>query len=185
MEDKQVENMKGIQFPGNRQSGAALIVALIFLLLMTLLSTSSMRTSTMQERMAGNMRDWNLGFQSAEATLRQAEQYLLDTDVLPDFDDTNGHYQINSPDRPVWVGPGQTDGAGGSIEYVFDPNLSRQPRYYIEKLSSIRPAGSNTETGTPAEEFYYFRITAVGYGAADDAGEPLTAVVLSSVYRSR
>ncbi len=185
MEDKLVQNMKAMQFPGNRQSGAALIVALIFLLLMTLLSTSSMRTSTMQERMAGSMRDWNLGFQSAEAALRAAEQYLLDTDVLPDFDDTNGHYQINSPDQPVWVGPAQSDGAGGSIVYEADPDLAEQPRYYIEKLSSIRPAGSNTETGTPVEEFYYFRITTVGYGAASDDAGPLTAVVVSSVYRSR
>ena len=40
----------------DRQKGAALILALIFLLLMTLLSTSSMRTATMQERMAGNLR---------------------------------------------------------------------------------------------------------------------------------
>lgn len=169
------------------QSGAALIVALIFLLLMTLLSTSSMRTATMQERMAGNMRDWNLGFQSAEAALREAERWLLDTDVLPEFDDTGGLYQLNSPDRPVWVGENLTSGAGGSIEYlgVIPEPIAEQPRYYIEKLSSVRPAGSNTETGTPVEEFYYFRVTAVGYGAAEDNAGPLAAVVLSSVYRSR
>lgn len=170
----------------NSQSGAALIVALIFLLLMTMLGTSSMRTSTMQERMAGNMRDWNLGFQGAEASLRAAEEILLDSVVLPEFNDTGGYYQINAPGRPVWVGNVLSDGNG----YLSYPSAidgsARIPRYYIEKLSSIRPAGTNTETGAPVEELFYFRVTAVGYGGAlGDGGEPLTSVVLSSVYRSR
>jgi Tfp pilus assembly protein PilX len=53
-------------------------------------------------------------------------------------------------------------------------------------LSTARPAGTDTETGVPIDEIFYFRITAVGYGGAvDGGGTPLTAVVLSSVYRSR
>src|SRR5690606_24216363 len=88
--------MKCRNISHRRQDGAALILALIFLLLMTMLSTSSMRTSTMQERMAGNTRDWNLGFQSAEAALRVAEQFLRDEVVLPEFNDANGYYEVNS-----------------------------------------------------------------------------------------
>ena len=169
-----------------RQDGAALILALIFLLLMTLLSTSSMRTSTMQERMAGNLRDWNLGFQGAEAALRDAEAYLLANDVFPDFDDTGGLYQLNSPVRPVWVGDSPSDGSGYLTYPINDPLVAENPKYYIERLSSIRPAGTNTETGTPIEEVFYFRVTAVGYGGAVGSdGEPMTSVVLSSVYRSR
>lgn len=174
--------------PRGRQNGAALILALIFLLLMTLLSTSSMRTSTMQERMAGNTRDWNLGFQGAEAALRAAEEFLLDTAVLPEFNDADGYYQVNSTDRPVWVGD-TTFAGNGYVSYPDDlPGSAERPKYYIEKLSSIRPAGVSTETGTPVEEIFYFRVTAIGYGGAVDASadpQPLTAVVLSSVYRSR
>lgn len=177
--------MQCTHFPGRRQSGAALILALIFLLLMTLLSTSSMRTATMQERMAGNARDWNLGFQSAEAALRVAEDYLMEeTDALPDINDADGFYNVNSANRPVWTGDTPSDG-GGYIVSDAVPGTSEPPKYYIEKLSSIRPAGTNTETGAPVEEVYYFRITAVGYGGATDAGGPLSTVVLSSVYRSR
>lgn len=178
--------MKRRQFTRGRQEGAALILALVFLLLMTMLSTSSMRTATMQERMAGNTRDWNLGFQSAEAALRVAEEYLRDTVVLPEFNDASGFYQVNSTDRPVWVGEVKTDGEG-FVSYPADlPGTAVRPRYYIEKLSSIRPAGASTETGTPVEEIFYFRVTAIGFGGAEDAdGEPLTTVVLSSVYRSR
>lgn len=178
--------MKCRNISHRRQEGAALILALIFLLLMTMLSTSSMRTSTMQERMAGNTRDWNLGFQSAEAALRVAEQFLRDEVVLPEFNDADGYYEVNSSDRPVWTGGTMAEG-NGYVTYPEDlPGTARRPRYYIEKLSSIRPAGASTETGTPVEEIFYFRVTAIGFGGARDAdGEPLTAVVLSSVYRSR
>lgn len=168
-----------------QQSGTALIIALIFLLLMTLLGTSSMRTSTMEERMAGNMRDWNLGFQSAEAALREAEKYLQDTDILPEFSDADGYYQVNSSDRPVWTGEVASPGNGYLVYADGVDGVAEQPRYYIEKLSSIKPAGTSTEIG-PMEDIFYFRVTAVGYGGAvDDGSDPLTSVVLSSVYRSR
>lgn len=178
--------MKCRPFSHNRQSGAALIVALIFLLLMTLLSTSSMRNSTMQERMAGNMRDWNIGFQGAEASLRFVETFLLTSNTYPEFDDTSGYYQVNSPDRPVWDGDSTSDG-NGYLTYPFDvPGAAERPKYYIEELSSIKPAGTNSETGTPIEEIFYFRVTSVGFGGAVDAsGIPLSSVVLSTVYRSR
>ncbi|HLU07630.1 MAG TPA: PilX N-terminal domain-containing pilus assembly protein [Woeseiaceae bacterium] len=174
------------KLPRGRQDGAALILALIFLLLMTMLSTSSMRTSAMQERMAGNTRDWNLGFQSAEAALRVAEEWLRDTVVLPEFNDAAGLYQVNSTNRPVWLGAATTEG-GGALAYPVDlAGTADRPRYYIEKLSSIRPPGASTETGTPVEEINYFRVTAIGFGGAEDTdGDPLTTVVLSSVYRSR
>jgi len=176
--------MQCTRLPKARQSGAALILALIFLLLMTMLSTSSMRTATMQERMAGNTRDLNLGFQSAEAALRVAEEWLLDTDVLPDFDDAAGFYQVNSISRPVWDGNSYSAG-NGAITLAANLGTAQPPQYYIERLSSIRPAGTSTETGAPAEDIHYFRVTSVGYGLAEDGAGPLTAVVLRSVYRSR
>lgn len=163
-----------------------MIVALIFLLLMTLIGTAAMRSSTMQERMAGNVRDWNLAFQAAEAALREAEQFLLTSPVLPPFDDEDGFYQLNSPDRPVWTGAAPSDG-NGYVTFPYDlSGVSARPRYFVEELQTVRPAGSETETGTPLKETFYFRVTAVGYGGALDADDnPVAAVVLSSVYRSR
>lgn len=169
-----------------RQSGAALIVSLIFLLLMTLLSTSTMRSATMQERMAGNTRDYHLGFQGAEAALREAENYLRTTAVLPEFDDVGAHYVVNSPNRPVWDQYPTSPGSG-SISYSVDiPGTAQRPQYYLERLTTARPPGTETETGTSVDEIFYFRVTAVGFGGAvDTGGNPLTSVVLSSVYRSR
>ena len=169
-----------------QQSGAALVIALIFLLLMTLLSTSTMRSAAMQERMAGNTRDYNLGFQAAEAALREAEDYLRTTAALPEFDDSGAHYVVNSANRPAWHTYPPSDGSG-YISYPADiAGTAQRPRYYLERLVTARPPGTETETGTAIDEIFYFRITAVGYGGAvDGGGSPLTSVVLSSVYRSR
>ncbi|WP_373093081.1 PilX N-terminal domain-containing pilus assembly protein, partial [Zhongshania sp.] len=49
-----------------RQSGAALIVSLVFMLILTIISIASMQTATLQERMAGNMKDNTIAFQAAE-----------------------------------------------------------------------------------------------------------------------
>ncbi|MBK9217169.1 MAG: hypothetical protein IPL70_01255 [Uliginosibacterium sp.] len=56
----------------NRQSGAALVVGLVVLVLLTLLGIAAMRTSALEERMAGNLRESNIAFQSAEGALREA-----------------------------------------------------------------------------------------------------------------
>jgi type IV pilus assembly protein PilX len=179
-------NMNFKQASRKHQTGVALIVALLFLLVMTVLSTSSMRNSMMQERMTGHMRDWQLGFQGAEAALREAEQFLSETPTLPEFDGTNGLYPLGAADLPVWHGPTVDPGNGYRTYVETMPHVAEQPKYFIEKLNSIRPAGTETETGTPVTEIFFYRVTAVGYGGAvDDSDIPLSSVVLSSVFRSR
>lgn len=59
-----------------RQSGAALVITLIMLLLMTVLGLSSSNVGILQERMTSNVQDTNLAFQRAEETLRDIEQRL-------------------------------------------------------------------------------------------------------------
>lgn len=56
-----------------RQRGAALVVVLILLLVMTLLGLASLRGTMLEERMSGSLYDRNLSFQGAEAALREAE----------------------------------------------------------------------------------------------------------------
>lgn len=63
-----------------KQSGAALVTGLIFLMVLTLLGISAVRTASMEERMSGNLRDRNLALQAAEMALRYAEQHVRDND---------------------------------------------------------------------------------------------------------
>lgn len=60
----------------HRQRGAVLIVALIFLLLLTILAISATGRSLLQERMAGSLRNAQQARMSAETALRGAEWKL-------------------------------------------------------------------------------------------------------------
>jgi type IV pilus assembly protein PilX len=69
--------MRKLQSPGHvNQRGAILVVSLMMLLLLTIIGVTAMNTVTMEERMAGNLRDANLAFQGAEAALRDGESTL-------------------------------------------------------------------------------------------------------------
>jgi type IV pilus assembly protein PilX len=55
-----------------RQRGVALVVALVFLLMLTILGVSTMNTSALEGRMAGNTQENNRAFQGAESALDSA-----------------------------------------------------------------------------------------------------------------
>ena len=59
--------------PAYRERGAALFISLMFLIILTLIGLSAANVGIMQERMAGNVRETNVAFQGAEATLRNIE----------------------------------------------------------------------------------------------------------------
>lgn len=61
----------------SQQKGAALIVGLIMLLVLTVIGLTAMQGVTMQERMSGNMRDSTMATQSAEVGIRYIEDSFL------------------------------------------------------------------------------------------------------------
>jgi type IV pilus assembly protein PilX len=75
-------NMTGYQ---KHQSGIALIVGLIVLLLLTIIMISALKVTALEERMAGNSQNHNVAFQAAESALREAEAYIEsgDTPFVP------------------------------------------------------------------------------------------------------
>lgn len=58
------------------QRGGVLIASLMVLMLLALVGLSGANTTTLEERMAGNFRDQRVAFESAEAVLQAAEQWL-------------------------------------------------------------------------------------------------------------
>jgi type IV pilus assembly protein PilX len=80
------------------QSGAVLIVSLIMLLLLTLIGTTGMQSTTLEEKMAGNMRNKELAFQAAESALKAAEASLNPPPLVSTFVDagTGGFYSNTS-----------------------------------------------------------------------------------------
>lgn len=55
-----------------KQNGAALIVGLIILMVLSLLGITSMNNSILEEKMSGNLRNQDLSFQTAESGLSRA-----------------------------------------------------------------------------------------------------------------
>ena len=57
----------------NSQQGWVLVIGLVVLVMLTLIAMALMRTTLLEEKMAGASRDINLSFEAAEAGLRGAE----------------------------------------------------------------------------------------------------------------
>ncbi len=60
-----------------RERGAALIVALLLLTIVSLLATSAWQIGMQEERIVGHQRDRSIAFEAAEAALRDAESDVL------------------------------------------------------------------------------------------------------------
>ncbi|WP_133863245.1 MULTISPECIES: PilX N-terminal domain-containing pilus assembly protein [Pseudomonas] len=58
------------------QGGAVLLIALVMLLLLTLLAVTSMRETTLQNRVGGNVSEQKRAYNAAESALREAERRL-------------------------------------------------------------------------------------------------------------
>lgn len=69
--------------PARQQSGSVLFISLMLLLMLTILGVTAMNNVTLEERMAGNLRDTELAFQASEAALRDAENWLSPLPVRP------------------------------------------------------------------------------------------------------
>lgn len=64
--------MNGFTFNPRRQQGAALVIGLILLLVLTILAVSGVFTSTMELRMVGNTQLQERAFQAAEVAVEEA-----------------------------------------------------------------------------------------------------------------
>jgi len=84
-----------------RHKGAALLLSLVILLVLTLLAVSGMQGSIMQERMATAQRDGVQALEIAEAALAEAESILDGLSDLSAFGSTNGFYDGTDPDVTV------------------------------------------------------------------------------------
>lgn len=157
------------------QRGVALITGLIFMVVLTLLVVAAMRTTILEEKMAGNTRDINLAFQASEAALRAGEQ-VLNGATLPAFSATGSYLSIGSRDDAYWLST--HNWATDSVVYASVPNgTAAAPSFVVEELPAVpvpgfsKKAGALTETG-------YFRVVARGVG-----GNSNTFVFVQSTYR--
>ena len=180
-----------IKVYNHRQQGNTLVLILMFLSLMAMMGLTAMQGSTLQERMAGNLRDRNFAMQAAEDALRFAEdlaQARAGNDAA--FDGSNqGLYDAasNTPDpfdATAWVDNATLD-LGELVANGFITNqdlvsgVDSQPSFYIQYLgehSEPCRMGNCSATFIPSP-VYMFLIMARGTGVSDNS-----VVVLESYY---
>jgi type IV pilus assembly protein PilX len=187
------------------QRGAVLIIALLFLVILTILGVTAMTATTFEERMAGNTRDIGVAFQAAEAALRDARRDINGIVIPP-----------STAARNPSMHPSQFgDGSGTNNGTCTNTGLCR-PHNYTASANAILPGvlsvnmqaapsvAYGTYTGAPAlvgvsaqpryiiEIFClprhddtiggqaycnFYRITARGYG-----GNPNTQITLQEIF---
>jgi len=165
-----------------RQRGAALLVTMVILILVTLLGITAMKTAVLQEKMSGGHADKNLAFQAAEQALRDAELHI-----------TVGLSSASSFAAGCAAGlclaPEDGSQAADAVDWDSDDvlaygdgtgatalgNVAKQPRYIIEMMPRM-PAPPGESLSVKSKGTAY-RITALGFGRM-----PGTRVLLQTTF---
>jgi len=170
-----------------RQRGAALVVSLLMLLVMTVLGIAAMQVTRMEERMAGNSRDVNLAFQGAEAGLRDSETRINTMTLRPLTCSAAPcastrvwrRNQITAELRDQLIAWWNTNGVEyGAAAVAEITEIRRDPIVVTESLGFV-PDSLSVGHGPP-EGRDFFKITANSSGASDSA-----TAVLETTYTRR
>jgi type IV pilus assembly protein PilX len=167
-----------------RQNGSALIVSLTILLVLTILGVSAMRTTSLQEKMAGNARDNDVAFQAAESAIREAERFLdtiSNRDLFSITGGGSGYYLPRGNNPEAWTV--EANWANAIAASYYNDQISRQPVYIIQAIDADVGGGDEIQGGigyggggvTP--EYGIFQITARGFGVS-----PNSRVMLQTMY---
>jgi Tfp pilus assembly protein PilX len=173
-----------------KQSGVALIIGLLMLLLLTIIMISAVQVTALEHRMVSNMQTQNVAFQAAETALRQAEA-LIDSGVT-DFNPLRLYGFANDEAVPfrktaemsctnglctrkigAFIVPGEfPDVSEGDMRVATTnlPTINREPVYLIELVATEYSVHSGRVFAT-------FRISARAW-AGDNS-----VVQLQSTYR--
>lgn len=156
---------------GCRENGAALITALMILLVMTLLGITAVTTSSLQEKMAGNMRDQYMAQQAGDSIIRNGESWVFKLLSRPapvcspssaeriwDYNNCPAVQNIAIQSDSWWA-------SNGYVSTVSNTFVSQEPRYVIEHLQQVQ----EDLTKTPKVYRHYYRINGWSVGASEYA----------------
>lgn len=175
----------------NRTSerGGALIAGLVVLLILTVIGTAGMKSTVLEQKMAGNARSLSIAFQAADTALGMGERQLDDDPpenwVKDQFTCASGKYlptgcfagsdpvwkQID--DLGLWTDPNAVTPYRGTLSQI---NANALPSYIVEAL----PVRRTLESGAESPVTLLYRVTARGVGNTADA-----VVMVQSTFRRR
>ncbi|MDX1443223.1 MAG: PilX N-terminal domain-containing pilus assembly protein [Gammaproteobacteria bacterium] len=152
-----------IQSTFARQSGAALFMALMFLIIITMLSLSAMRSSIMELRMAGNEEEQMYAVQRAQAAIDATVTDAANTPVIGGIGDTT-------------CLPGAVGCTRDTLDLSTYPEITDdiEDGYLDVRVRRIRPLEKTAPRtiGTSASVFSYasFEVTGQFNGLDDGRG---------------
>ena len=131
------------------QSGAALLVCLLMLLVLSLLAVAGMRDTTLQEKMVSAQKDSQMALEMAEDALHQVEKQIdNNTVVLADFNDSAELYAPgdapSATSEAIWSSSTATSAVTATgTEWKAEYGSSvPSPRYFIELIGSTASANN-------------------------------------------
>ncbi|MAZ43826.1 MAG: hypothetical protein CMF48_01420 [Legionellales bacterium] len=149
------------------QSGVALVLVMVFLLVMTVLGVSGLSRIQLDERIVQNNRNIIVAFSAAESALSDGEKWLQEQSNIPTavsscettpctvwVGDLNGNLTNNS--HAWWM-------QNGTAMSTTLAQVSVDPRYIIEQTHFI-PHELSPDAQSQGKGTYYYRVTARGTG---------------------
>ena len=171
--------VKTRHFNPQTNRGATLVVGLIMLVVLTMLSLSAMQSATLQERMSGNMRDYNQAFQSAENAIREAEVavkggvYLSDDCTLGRCEDPKNPLTYTWSDATKYSSVAVTmhDGSGNALSTPGRYVLSRYRPPGADYVSCPSTLGQSLgmQKGAGSDTCPTYTALVIGYGVRSDS----------------
>lgn len=179
------------------QTGAALMIALILLIVITLVGLAAIGTTILQNKAAANQYDRQIAFQSAEAAMRQAQATITTataTQVAPagfedcssvaanvcvadPFSDTNKNVVITTvPASAYSAGPVASGIQPQYVVQYMGEFLAPTPK--VRQIGGQQPYGAGSQ-GQLAD---YYRITARSADPTKVSGRAI--VTLQSTFRN-
>ncbi|MBK7898926.1 MAG: hypothetical protein KA603_05595 [Azonexus sp.] len=128
------------------QRGFALVAALIFMVVLSIVAVGLSGTTTSEERMARNFRDQDTAFAAAEAALRDGELFV----------EGSWHYPYAPP--PLEWFHAECDGGTGAIDSDGDGNDDNNLTISLKGLCDF-PVGY---TGLPVHKLDFFATSDIG-----------------------
>jgi type IV pilus assembly protein PilX len=143
------------------QRGATLIITLVMLTLITLVCVSTIRSTTIDEKMAGNTRDRDRALQAAEGVIRQCLAKVRNSTYTgPTLT------PVTAPGLQNWEVDANWSNTNSIVASpTIDSTLASQPRCMVEALG----AGTGS-----------YRVTGRAVG-----GSSLTVVILQATYTTQ
>lgn len=149
-----------------RQRGAALIVSLILLIVITLVGLAAVGTTILQNKMTANQYDRQLAFQSAEAAMRVAAALIPNNPALiarncqtgGTICQANPFTDATLPSGSIHTVTANSTGSGSTpsaTTFTASPAAAMQPQYVIESLGNWTNPNQSVGFGNTANSRNY------------------------------